>query len=420
MTDTVVVSPAPGPVRATVEVPGSRSITNRALVCAALAEGTSVLEGALVSDDTDAMAECLSVLGIRLEWDGGRVVVHGCAGSVPAGPAELFTRLSGTTSRFVLPLCTLGRGEYRVDAAPPMRARPMGELVAALRTLGAEIDGDDHLPITVRAGGPVGGAVTVRGDVSSQFLSALLLSGPLMSGGLRVTIDGELKSRPYVEMTRSVMARFGAEVREVGDTGLAVPPGTYRSVEYRIEPDASSACYLWAAAAATGGTVEVAGLDRSSIQADVRFLDVLEAMGCAVGAGGHGVVVSGPERLRSVDVDLSDCSDQAPTLGVLAALAEGTTRVRGIGFIRRKESDRIAAVTGGLRALGVAAAETDDGFVVTGGVPTAGRVPTHDDHRIAMSFGVLGLVVDGVEIEDPDCVDKTYPGFFDMLAGLAR
>lgn len=417
MKPVVTVRPILGEVQTTVTVPGSRSITNRALVCAALAEGTSVLRDALVADDTAAMTDCLQALGFRVDWVGTTVTVEGRGGVVPPGPAELSTRLSGTTSRFVLPLCALGVGEYRVDAAPPMRARPMGDLIGALRQLGARIDGDEHLPVTVHGGGRVGGSVTIRGDISSQFLSGLLLAGPAMPNGLRVSVAGPLKSRPYVEMTRQVMADFGIELAQQGDT-LVVAPGPYRAREFHIEPDASSACYLWAVAAATGGTVTVLGLDRSSVQADVGFLEVLEAMGCDVRTGAEGVSVTGPGRLRAVEVDLSDCSDQAPTLGALAAIAEGTTTVRGIGFIRRKESDRIAAVVGGLRRLGVSAVELDDGFVVTGGGAGPGRIPTHDDHRIAMAFAVLGLVVEGIEIEDPACVDKTYPRFFEMLEGL--
>lgn len=417
MNSVVAVRPLLGEVQTVVTVPGSRSITNRALVCAALAEGTSVLRNALVADDTAAMTDCLHALGFRVDWEGTTVTVEGRGGVISPGPAELSTRLSGTTSRFVLPLCALGPGEYRVDAAPPMRARPMGDLIGALRELGARIDGEDHLPVTVHGGGRIGGSVRVRGDISSQFLSGLLLAGPAMPDGLQVTLAGPLKSRPYVEMTRQVMADFGIDVAQQGET-LVVAPGPYRAREFRIEPDASSACYLWAVAAATGGTVTVPGLDRSSVQADVGFLEVLEAMGCDIRSVTEGISVTGPARLRAVEVDLSDCSDQAPTLGALAAIADGTTVVRGIGFIRRKESDRIAAVVDGLRRLGVSAGELDDGFVVTGGGAGPGRILTHDDHRIAMAFAVLGLVVAGIEIEDPACVDKTYPRFFDMLEGL--
>ena len=397
----------------TAHVPGSRSITNRALVCAALAPGTSTLEGILDADDTEAMLDCLGALGIAVRVDGDVAEVDGCGGSPPPGPRSLQTRLSGTTTRFVVPLCALGAGTYTVDGSGAMRRRPMSDLLSALRDLGVEIrDTDGHLPITVDASGGIeGGSVSIRGDSSSQFLSGLLLSAPAMRRGLEVRVEGPLKSRPFVDMTRAVMRAFGATV-----TGDRVEPGGYVPTHYRIEPDALSACYFWAAAAITGSTVVVDGIGAGSIQGDVAFVDVLERMGCRIEKGPTHISVTGPARLRAVEVDMSDISDQAPTLAVVAAFAEGTTRAGGVGFIRRKESDRIAAVVTELSRLGVPAAEEPDGFLVHGRRPRAGAVETYDDHRIAMSFALAGLVVPGIEILDPEVVGKTFPGYFGELA----
>jgi 3-phosphoshikimate 1-carboxyvinyltransferase len=412
------VEPLAAPPDATVAVPGSRSITNRALVCAALADGTSTLTGVLDSDDTRAMLGCLTSLGIS--WrkvDDHTIEVDGSGGAVPAAPeggTSLHTRLSGTTSRFVTAMCALGGGDYTIDADGPMRARPMGDLAQALRQLGVSVDDTDgHLPITVHGAGLTGGEVELPGDVSSQFTSALLLIGPCTDVGLDVEVTGAAKSEPYVEMTRRVMAAFGASPGGSGG---------YRSARYAIEPDASTACYFWAAAAITGGTVGVAGLGAASIQGDVAFVDVLERMGCHVERADDSIAVTGPEQLTAVDVDLGDISDQAPTFAVVAAFAEGTSRASGIGFIRRKESDRIAAVVEGLGRLGVDAVEESDGFRVIGaapsGPPHGGRIRTFDDHRIAMSFALAGLRASGVVIEDPGCVAKTFPAFFDALDDL--
>lgn len=413
MIDAVEIEPLTAPPDAVVAVPGSRSISNRALVCAALARGTSVISGLLRSDDTEAMLGCLTDLGI--DWrhlDETTVEVSGCGGGLPAGPRWVYTRLSGTTSRFVTAMCALGDGDYTIDSAAPMRARPMRALIDALGSLGVEVSSaDGHLPLVVHARGLGGGRVEVSGDVSSQFLSALLLVSPCAAGPLRVEVTGELKSRPYVQMTRSVMAAFGAEAE--------VPEG-YLATEYRVEPDASTACYFWAAAAITGGRVRVEGIGPASLQGDVAFVDVLERMGCEVDREERAITVRGPSRLEATEVDLADISDQAPTFAVVAGFAEGRSRARGIGFIRRKESDRIAAVIEGLGRIGVTASEEPDGFLIDGaaGAVGGGRIRTFDDHRIAMSFALAGLAHPGVQIEDPGCVAKTFPGFFEALDEL--
>ncbi len=420
----LAIEPLAGPLDATVAVPGSKSITNRALVVAALAEGRSVLEGALVADDTSSMAEALATLGFPVACGpGATMVVEGTGGAVPPGPAHLDARLAGTTARFLLPLLALGRGRYRLDGAPPLRARPMGPLVSALRALGAVIEEEErpgHLPLTVVGSGLDGGAVRLPGAVSSQFTSALLLSGPAMPRGLRVEVEGEVVSRPYLELTATTMAAFGVPVERVGERGFAVEPRAYRATLFHVEPDASAASYFFAAAAICGGRVRVPGLPASSGQGDLAFVEVLEAMGARVGRRPGGTEVEGTGELVVVDVDLADCSDVAQTLAAVAPFASSPTRVRGIGFIRHKETDRIAAVVTELRRCGIEAEEEADGFVVHPGWPRPSRVRTYGDHRMAMSFALLGLRAPGIEIADPGVVAKTFPGFFAALDGLGR
>jgi 3-phosphoshikimate 1-carboxyvinyltransferase len=413
----LVVEPLAAPPDAVVHVPGSKSLTNRALVCAAMAEGTSILEGALHADDTEAMIGALTALGIRVAGKGATITVEGTGGAVPAGPVELDARLSGTTSRFLAPLLAAGAGPYRLDGAGPLRARPMGPMVEALRALGTDVreEGDPGcLPLTI-AGGARGGAVELPGHVSSQFLSGLLLAAPLYPDGLDVTLTSPLVSVPYVEMTVAVMRAFGAEV--TGRT--TVPPGGYHATRYAIEPDASAASYFLAAAAITGGRVQVLGLRRDALQGDVRFVDVLERMGATVEWADAGVIVTGGP-LHGVTVDLADFSDTAQTLAAVAPFADSPTTVTGIGFIRRKETDRLAATVRELRRAGIEATEDDDGFTIHPGRPQPARIETYDDHRMAMSFALLGLVAPGIEILDPGCVAKTYPAFFADLDQLRQ
>ncbi|CAN5606731.1 3-phosphoshikimate 1-carboxyvinyltransferase [soil metagenome] len=418
---TLAVEPLHRPPDATVSVPGSKSITNRALLAAAMAEGHSTLRGALVADDTEAMAECLRRLGVRVDAGPEQTGVHGSAGRLGRGPASLDARLSGTTSRFLLPALALGPDPVTLDGRPPLRARPFGPLFDALRHLGASVDEGaeaGHLPVTVQ--GPVqGGRVQVPGDVSSQFLSGLFLAAPAMAQGLEIELTTPLVSRPYVEMTRRVMGAFGVEV-EVDEDGhrWSVGPDRYAATDLAIEPDASAAAYLFAAAAITGGRVRVAGLGRNSAQSDVGFVEVLARMGAQLRWDDDAVVVAGGAALHCVDVDLADLSDTAQTLAAVAVFADSPTQVRGIGFVRGKETDRIAAVVTELRRCGIAAEETDDGFVVHPGTPRPAVVRTYDDHRMAMSFALLGLRVPGIAIEDPGCVAKTFPGFWSALDSL--
>jgi 3-phosphoshikimate 1-carboxyvinyltransferase len=412
----VAVVPLTAPPDATVRVPGSKSLTNRALVCAALAPGRSTIRGALVADDTEAMAGCLRALGSEVRFDGDVVDVDG-AGRPAVAAADLDCRLSGTTARFVLPVAALGHGTYRLDGAPPLRRRPMGPVVEAVREMGGHVDGD-ALPLTVRASGLRGGAVAVRADASSQFVSGLLLAGSLCDEGLVVEVLGEPVSRPYLHLTVAVMRAFGAAVAVEGDARFAVDPVPYRPASYDVEPDASAAAYLWAAAALTGGRVTVDGLGSATAQGDARILDVLERMGASVIRTAWSTTVEGRGSLAAVDVDLRDLPDQALTVAVLGAFADGPTRVRGVDVIRGHETDRIRAVVSELGRAGIRAEETADGFVVHPGQPRPATIETYDDHRMAMAFALLGLRAQGIRIADPGCVAKTFPSFWEVIDSL--
>ena len=423
MIDPLPIEPLDHPPHATVTLPGSKSVTNRALVCAALARGTSRLSGVLDSDDTSAMVAALQTLGIAVRADAGAatVEVDGVAGVVPDGPAELDARMSGTTARFLLPMLALGRGRYRLDGHPQLRTRPMADLLEALRALGVSITelGDAGcLPVEVEGSPLAGGAVSIRGDASSQFLSGLLLAGPCMHDGLAATVTTELVSRPYVELTRRVMQSFGAPANDL----LAVTPTGYRAADYHVEPDGTAASYFAAAAALCGGEVTIAGLGVNAAQrsGELRFIDVLEKMGAAVRWEEGSVTVTGSGSLRGGRFDLRDFSDTAPTLAVVAPFADSAVEITGIGFIRRKESDRIGAVVAELRRCGVNAQERPDGLIIQPGPVQPAVVETYQDHRMAMSFAVLGLRAPGISIADPGCVAKTFPTFFDVLALLRR
>lgn len=425
----VVVEPVDGPLDVTVRVPGSKSLTNRAFLCAALARGGfSILRGALLADDTIAMARALKALGARVseqpETAGTVARVTPLGPRIAAADVTVDARLSGTTARFVLPLLGLGPGPIRLDGREPLRARPMADGIAALRALGAEVDEEGeagHLPVVVR--GPAEPPteqvrLEVAGDASSQFLSGLLMSGPRWPHGLRLSVSGPLVSRPYVDMTVAVMRAFGAEV-QVDDDGWVVPSGGYRRTLYEVEPDASAASYFFAAAAICGGRVTVEGLGLDSLQGDLAFVDVLAQMGCRVERTATATTVERDGPLRGVDVDMGDLSDTAQTMAAVAVFADSPSRVRGIGFIRAKETDRVGNVVTELRRCGIDAVEEDDGYLIHPGTPRSDvTVQTYDDHRMAMSFALLGLRTPGITIAHPGVVAKTFPTYWEVLGSL--
>lgn len=427
--DARLVTPVDNPVCGTVVLPGSKSITNRALALAALCDEPVRIEGALFADDTARMADCLKALGFGVEAKPDETVfeVHGAGGHIPSRNASLFVGNSGTTARFLTPLAALGHGVYTVDGVPRMRQRPIGDLVAALRTLGVRVDaaGDGmYPPVVLDAGGLPGGHCTLRADVSSQFLSGLLLSAPLADTDTELHLEGPILSAPYIRMTVAMVRTFGGLVDVSNDERTYRIPGgqRYRSPgTYVVEPDASAASYFWAAAALTGGRVTVPRIGRQSLQGDVGFLDVLKRMGCQVEVAVDGLTVIGPNTLHGVDIDMNAISDTVMTLAVLAPFADSPTVIRNVAHIRHKETDRIQAVCQELARLGVAVEEHPDGMTIH---PTTdlrpARIRTYDDHRMAMAFALVGLKGAGVWIEDPGCVAKTFPRFFETFDRLVR
>jgi 3-phosphoshikimate 1-carboxyvinyltransferase len=419
---------ADGPVIADVRVPPSKSIANRALVCAALAAGRSEVIGVAPGDDTTSMIACLQQLGAGIgeRQDGGvRIAdVAGTGGDLVPGPMVLDTGLAGTTSRFLTAVAALGTGEYTIDGLPPLRRRPMGPLHDSLSALGATVTPGEqpgHLPVTVAGPLRTADAIVMPGDVSSQYLSAMMLIGPYVPGGLKLWLSTGLVSRPYLEITRAVMASFGVDDVEIRERHVDVAPGAYLPTSFRVEPDASSASYPLAAAAMVGGAVSVHGLGSASVQGDARFVEILESMGCLVTRAPEDTVVlrRRDEPLRGVEVDMSDISDLVPTMAVVATQAVSPTRITGVGFIRAKESDRLGDLAAELAKTGARVTVEDDGLLVE---PTdllqGARLGTHHDHRLAMAFGLLGLVVDGIEIVDPGVVSKSWPTYWDALAAI--
>ncbi len=395
-------------------VPGSKSITNRALVCAALADGTSRVDGALAGDDAEAMIAGLTTLGHRLERRDGTLTI------TPARPAAgervIEARASGTTMRFLIAVSALSTGPTVLDGTARMRQRPVGPLVSALRTLEADVEymGEEGVPpVVVR--GPVRGRRTpVDATLSSQFVTALMLIGPCLPKGLTLDLVGSPASRPYLVTTAEVMEAFGATV-QVGETTIVVGPGGYRATAFTVEPDASAAVYPWVGAAMTAGVVTVADLPGTSSQADMGVLRVLEKMGAMVDWGDE-VTVHGPKGgLRGADADLASCPDGAVALAVAAAAARGTSRFTGLGTLRLKETDRLAALETELTKVGATVTCGPDSIEVVPGPLHGATVATYDDHRMAMSFALLGLVVPGIRIAEPGCVSKTWPGFWTAL-----
>jgi len=431
MADVLRIPVCPAPIQGAIRPPGSKSITNRALVCAALARGTSRLRGVLDSQDTRVMATCLGRLGIRLEadWDTGTVEVAGSAGVIPAAEATLDCAASGTTMRFLAAVCGLGHGTYRLDGTTRMRQRPIGDLLAALRELGVAAEAEsagECPPVTIRSHGLAGGAAIVRGGTSSQFASGLAMAAACAGGTMRLEFAGELVSRPYLEMTRRVMAAFGGRCDADGDHAWVIPATGYEPRDYEIEPDASAASYFFAAAAITGGAVRVEGLSRRSIQGDVAFCDALERMGCRVhwdegnaSGAGNSITVEG-RAANGIDVDMNAVSDTVPTLAVVALFADSPTRIRNVAHIRDKETDRIGDLVRELRALGADATEHADGLSVAPAALRGASLRTYDDHRMAMSLALAGLRVPGVVIQDPACVGKTFPEYWRRLGAIAR
>jgi len=425
-------------VRGTLKLPGSKSISNRILLLAALADGETRIRDLLDSDDTRYMLEALRKLGVAFEADGVHAVrMRGTGGVFPVKRAELFLGNAGTAFRPLTAVLAVAGGEYHLSGVPRMHERPIGDLVDALQSLGANIDyrgRPGYPPLAIRpAALRAGGEVSVRGGVSSQFLTSLLMALPLTGVKTIMKVEGELISKPYVDITLNTMRRFGVEVARDGWSSFTIPASArYQSPgEIYVEGDASSASYFLAAGAISGltggGPVRVEGVGRASIQGDVRFVDALHDMGAKIEMGDNWIAASaGPEtmrtrRLKAIDADFNHIPDAAMTIAVAALFADGASTLRNIGSWRVKETDRIAAMATELRKLGAQVEEGADWLKIT--PPAALRsatIDTYDDHRVAMCFSLAALGGVAVRINDPRCVAKTFPEYFDVLARIAQ
>jgi 3-phosphoshikimate 1-carboxyvinyltransferase len=423
--DSIQIQPS-GPIHAEVQPPGSKSLTNRALACAALASGTSTLVGVLDSEDTRVMVESLKRLGISVEtdWQSLTHKVQGCAGKIPAAAAELFVENSGTTIRFMTALCALAHGRFRLDGIQRMRQRPIGDLLASLQQLGVNAfseNGDDCPPIRMIANGIKGGKTQIRGDVSSQFLSGLLMAAPYATEQIAIVVDGALVSKPYVAMTLKVMKSFGCEVTTDESLSRFWIPNrkAYRGIRYQIEPDASAASYFWGAAAITGGNVLVKNLHRDALQGDVAFCDRLREMGCQIWETPAGIAVQS-DQLQGIETDMNEISDTVQTLAAVALFAKGPTTIRGVAHNRHKETDRISDLACELRKVGAEVEEFPDGLRITPGELRPATIDTYNDHRMAMSMALVGLKQPGIVINDPGCTRKTFPDYFQQLSRISE
>lgn len=411
----VEVVPA-GPLSAVLRAPASKSLTNRAVLVAGLARGTSRLTAPLDSDDTRAMCRVMAALGATVTSDGPDLVIRGTDGR-PASPATpVDAGLSGTTMRFATAAAALAARPVTLSGAGPLLRRPIGPLTAALAALGAQAEDHEGFPPVRVWGGLRGGPVDVDVSGSSQYLSAILLAAPYADHDIVATATGH-SADAYIAMTADLMVRWGAEVAQEAPGVWRVTAGRgYASRDEAVEYDASAAAHLYALAAATGGAVTVVNGAPSTLQPDARIPDVLSAMGCTVREEEGAVAVTGPPMLRPVEVDLSALPDQVTTVAALAALAPGTSVITGVGVTRGHETDRLAALAQELGKLGVEVIEAPDGLTIRGGAARGpARLSTHDDHRLAMAFTALALAVPGVVVEDPGCVAKTYPGFWEDI-----
>jgi 3-phosphoshikimate 1-carboxyvinyltransferase len=414
---------------AVVEVPGSKSLTQRALIAAALAQGESTLIGPLASEDTAYTMAALRQMGIEVDdSDPTAWVVQGSAGKIQVPDQDIFLGNNGTATRFLTSVAALGQGRFRISGGQRMTERPIEPLIQALRGWNVQIQseaGNGCPPLSIDADGLSGGETVLPEGKSSQYLSSLLLVAPYAAHKAELKVEGEVFSRPYVEMTMAVMADFGVWVEVIPSlTYFRIPQGCYQGIRYHIEGDASGASYFWAAAAVTGGKMRVANVPVPSLQGDAQLVPLLARMGCEVSRCKGGVTVQGPERLQGIEVDMANMPDVAPTLAVVAAFAEGTTVINNIAHLRIKECDRLAVMVSELRKMGAEVEEEEDRMIIhgqAGGVNLHGaEIETFEDHRIAMCFAVAGLRIPGVHIHGEECVAKSFPDFWYRFQGMLR
>ena len=408
----------------TIEVPGSKSYTNRALLVAALAHGTSTVTGALFSDDTRYMCNALQKLGVKIDADEKRATfdVYGNGGDIPVSSAELYIGNSGTTSRSLTAYVSLGRGRFVIDGDEPMRhGRPISDLLDALTQVGVSARSqydNGHLPVIVEANRLAGGKTRLDVSKSSQFLTALLLIAPYAKNDVEIEVISD-REMPYIDITLSVMEAFGVQIVSEGYQYFRIEGGQrYQPCIYNVEPDASNASYFFAAAAITRGRVTVPHLHLDSMQGDIQFVRILEQMGCQVTVSDSGITVTGPRQLKGIDVDMRTISDTALTLAAIAPFADSKVTIRNIEHTRWQETDRIHAMVTELRKLGIPVVEHRDGLEISPAPITPAAIDTYEDHRMAMAFSLVGLKANGIHINDPDCVSKTFPNYFDVFEEL--
>jgi 3-phosphoshikimate 1-carboxyvinyltransferase len=422
MSDPIEVPPV-SRLNAAVRVPGSKSYTQRALVIGSLAEGQSFLQGPLASEDTDYLTEALRVLGAEVLSTGEDLVVTGTGGRLAPPRRPIFLGNNGTGARFLISVASLGDGDYHLTGSPRLCQRPMKPLLDALRSLGgaSTCEGKEgYLPLTIHAQGVQGGLATFAEVESSQYISSLLISAPHARKDVEIEVKGLTASRPYIAMTAEVMRRFGVSVERNGGNGYFMRSGQrYRGTSYAVEGDASSASYFFLAAALCQGTIRVSPMSRETLQGDGGFLRILEELGCTVSSGESWVEVEGrPLPPGDRVYDMGDMPDMVPTLAVLSAVRPGRTVIHGAAHLRIKESNRLQALSRELAKTGIRAEEREDGLVIEGGSPRGAEIDTYKDHRIAMSFAMLGLAAPGMRIRDGGCVGKSFPGFWEELGKL--
>lgn len=431
------------PIDWTVTVPGSKSMTNRVLLLAALQKGKIIVDGVLFSDDSRVFLGSLQSLGFDLQIDEERkqVVLTGCGGKIPKQEAEIYVGSAGTAARFLTAMLGCSEGTYVINASEQMKKRPMRPLFELLEQLGAKITYLEEayfLPVRVtgcmkqddECGDCMGQADVLKQpkymelDISksTQFLSAMLLIAPMFPQGLQIHITSEKKDGSYIRITRHMMEAFGVTTNFDGTDYFVPAHAQYYRSHYTVEPDMSAACYFYAAAAMTGGRAQVCNVHMDNTQGDLKFLEVLEQLGCTVQEETKGIVVTGPEKgaLKGIHLNMNDFSDQTMTLAVLAPFCKDTVRIEGIGHIRLQESDRLHGIATELTRLGVHCEEEESAITIYPGMPKAGVVETYEDHRMAMAFSLLGLMVDGIVIDNPMCCRKTFENYFEVLDSLCR
>ncbi|HIJ79449.1 MAG: 3-phosphoshikimate 1-carboxyvinyltransferase [Desulfobulbaceae bacterium] len=408
----------------TLTVPGSKSLTQRALIAAALADGTTTLQGPLKSEDTEYTSQALAAMGISVKQHGEQWRIEGKGGRIEQPKAEIYLGNNGTATRFLTSVAALGHGDFTINGDTRMTERPIKPLMEALAGWGVDIKSIHNTgcpPVAIKAAGLNGGATLLPEGKSSQYLSSLLLVAPYARQAAELKVAGEVLSKPYVTMTLAVMNDFGITVQANQELNhFIIPQGSYRAQDYQVEGDASSASYFWAAAAITGGRVTVANVPSPSLQGDAALVDILAKMGCRVEKSKAGITVIGSKELKGVEVDMGDCPDVVPTLAVVASRAKGRTVIRNIAHLRIKECDRLHVMVKELSKLGARIAETEDTMIIEGMDADApsmhgAEIDTYNDHRIAMCFAVAGLVVPGVKVRGEECVVKSFPDFWERF-----